>query len=620
MISAGRVQGVGALIASLGLLGLSGGCKPTEVIHPEERKEKEADARAAKAALKKVEEGKKEGKYGYVQEGGFKPGKQGGSVTYLMTGNPETINPITALEMNGVAISRVLMFESLLRFDVGTMEVVDGLASLREISEDGKHYRFQLQANLKWSDGKPLTADDVIFTLDTILNPKIASPVAEQFKANGIPIKYNKIDTDPLGIEFHLPEPMGAFRVALTILTPIPKHIWEKSVKAGTLSVDFNNGTAPEKLVVSGPFKLKEYDADQRVILKRNPHYYRTDVNGVRLPYLDRINFLIVPDMNTGLTKFIAGETDVMHEIEPSQVEMVRRETRKPDARLALHDAGPFPAPMLLVFNQKSGNNKEGKPYVEPHLRKLFEDVRFRRAFSHAIDRQGLVNTVHIGEAVPLYCYETGGKWATDCPKYEYNLEEARRLMAEIGLKDRDGDGICEDAQGNPIKIIGNTASEKKDRETALTAIKEDVRQACIDLVIKPVPRSQVGDLLGNSFDWELFLLGWTGEYPHPLANREMLSSKSPYHFWNPNQAKPATPWEAEVDRLVGTLERAITEEEQYRTYATIQEIFGKYQPMVMLYAPRFYVGADKGLQNFAIFPMAIIGALYNAEEFWWDR
>lgn len=610
------IRGVAAVLGSWVL----GGCKPREGIGPTKKNEKEQEAAAAKAALKKVEGGKGGGRLGYVQEGGFKPGKPGGRVTYLMTGNPSNLNPIIRGDSNALAISLALMYETFLRFDIETMQVVDGLAALKEISGDGKRWRFQLKPNLKWSDGKPLTIDDVIFTLDAILNPKIANPLTEELKAGGIPIRYKKVTGDPLGIEFQLPKPMGAFRVALTNLTPIPKHIWEKSVKAGTFAADLNNGTPPERQIGSGPFQIKEYEADQRVVLIRNPQYYRTDANGVQLPYLDEIYFLIVPDMNTALAKMVAGEIDVLYEIDPSQLEIVRRETQRPGARLSLYDAGTFPAPMLLTFNQNPGVNKDGKPYVPPHLRKLFEDVRFRRAISHAIDRQGLVRTVHLGEAVPLYCFETAGKWAADCPKYEYNPEEAKRLVREMGLKDGDGDGICENAEGNPVRILANTAVEKSDRVQALTFIRADLRKICVDLVVKPIPRGSIGRVLRDTFDWELMFMGWTGSYPHPLAHREMLPSAAVSHFWNPRQEKPVTPWEAEIDRLVERMEEATTEEGQYQAYAKIQGILGAYQPMVMLYAPRYYIGADKNLQNLAALPMAIIGALYNAEELWWSR
>ena len=246
---------------------------------------------------------------------------------------------------------------------------------------------------------------------------------------------------DERTVEFKFPVPYAPARSMLSF--PIaPKHALGEVYKSGQFNSTWGVNTAaktPEALVTSGPWILKSYVPAQRIVYARNPHYWRRDAKGRPLPYLDGTTTLIVPDTNTTTLKFLGGETDVLG-VQPNDYQTVKAQEQK--GNFTVRILGPTQQTSFLGFNL----NMRSQPAQEnPALFRLFNDTRFRRAVSHAIDRDKICRNVYQGLAQPGYGPETPANKAffnKDIPTFPYNPAKAKQLLTECGLR-AGSDGCC---------------------------------------------------------------------------------------------------------------------------------------------------------------------------------
>ncbi|HUZ06034.1 MAG TPA: ABC transporter substrate-binding protein, partial [Candidatus Paceibacterota bacterium] len=366
-------------------------------------------------------------------------GIPGGRFVVSAIGDPKTFNDIMANESSSIDIDR-LLFWGLLNFDVPTQEVKPGLAVSWTNSPDGKTWTFKLRKNLRWSDGAPLTADDVIFTWnDVIYNTNINTVTRDPFILDGKKFTVTKLDD--WTIQVVTPKVYAPFLEAFGAGVPImPKHILEKSVADGTFASAYGVNSKPEDVVGDGPFRLKEYKAAQYTLLERNPYFCEVDTNGQRLPYFDDIIFQVVPDVNAALLRFLSGESDEVG-VPPYEYDHFKDESA--NGKFDLLDPGIGLEMNFLWFNENTNvNPKTGAPYVDPVKLKWFRNVKFRQAVSYAIDRDAIIKSILSGRGIPSYGYETPGnkKWFNpNTPKYPYDPAKALALLKEIGIEKRNG-------------------------------------------------------------------------------------------------------------------------------------------------------------------------------------
>jgi peptide/nickel transport system substrate-binding protein len=302
-------------------------------------------------------------------------GKTGGSLTASVIGEPKTFDPITNNENSS---SQVIsqMFASLLGYDPDLQEYYPMMLKSHTVGEDQKTWTAKLRDGMQWSDGQPITADDIIFTAQVIFDKNIINPSADTLQVAGKPLEFKKVDNHTFTV---IPaEPTGFMHVMLASFTPLPRHSLEPAYKAGQFNSAMNVNIAPDKLICSGPFKLQVYQPGERVVLVRNEHYFRADKNGQRLPYLDSMVFSIAPDLDSMMAKFRSGGADTL---DSPRAELV------PDLRVAqraenfsLYDKGPGDTASFFWFNLKPGANAEGKPYVNLDLQAVFSNENLRKA------------------------------------------------------------------------------------------------------------------------------------------------------------------------------------------------------------------------------------------------
>jgi peptide/nickel transport system substrate-binding protein len=521
------------------------------------------------------------------------PGFYGGQMVLDLPTEPRTLNVIRATDEYSTGLLWYHHFRCLvdLRNGDAKPDYDPGLCKKYESSADAKEWTFYLRKGIKWSDGEPFTADDVLFTYEvTTADPnKIDTAARDIFiegeDENGNPLfpKLEKIDDHT--VRFKLNSPNSGFLTSIFNLYLIPKHKWEQSWKEGTFRERMGVNEDPANMVGLGPFRLKEYVPSQRVVLERNPYFWKVDSKNQRLPYLDRLVFVITKDFNTIQSKFESGEIDVMSRVQASDYARVQGLASD---NVTVVDLGATLDTRYFTFNRNNYSDpRTGKPYVAPWKQKLFRDQKFRQAISYAIDREGLINTVFFGRGEPLYSFvSTGDKlWYTDdIMKYPYNPGRAKELLAEIGLKDTNGDGILEDTEGHPVEFTINTNNNNPLRVQTVAFLAQKFKDVGIKANSAPLLMNDVLEMLQSTFNFDAIALAFVGGVPpDPINSKNILLSSGLNHASFPLQKTPSTEWEAEIDDLVRKIEMTIDLEERKRMYARIQRIWSEQLPEIYL-------------------------------------
>ncbi len=519
------------------------------------------------------------------------PGREGGTLYFILSGDPKTLNPALAQETTSTAAIGPL-FSGLTRLNLKTMKPEPDLAESWEVSEDGKVWTFHLRKNVRWSDGTPFTADDVIFTFNEIYyNDQIPSSTRDILTIKGKKIKVEKIDD--YTVKFILPEPFAPFLNALSAEI-LPKHKLERYVKDGTFNTAWNVNTDPKDIVGTGPWVIKEYVKGQRIVYERNPYYWEKDEEGRSLPYITRRVGIIVSDPDTAMLKFKSGEVDYIG-LRPQDIQQVARMGED----VKVYDLGSTPSTTFLVFNQ----NPRSK--VPKYKLKWFQNRKFRVAISHAIDREGICYLVYNGLAKPLYTPVTEANrpyYDEDYyPKFEYDLEKAKKLLESIGFKDRDGDGVLEDPEGHDLEFTLITNAGNKERETIGNIVKEDLKKIGVKVHFQPIDfNNLVSRLTAPPYDWEAVIIGLTGSID-PHFGRNVWHSSGLLHMWNPRQKKPQTDWEKKVDELIDKGAVELDFEKRVKIYREAFRIITEEQPMIFIATPKSMLAAYDRFGN--LFP-----------------
>ena len=550
-----------------------------------------------------------------------KPGIPGGRLVIAEPGDPKTFNPITANESSSMDIYRFL-FASLLGADSVTQEVEPGLAESWTNTPDGKTWTFKLRKNLRWSDGEPLTADDVVFTFnDVIYNPGVDNVTRDALQVDGKPFTVTKIDD--LTIRVVTPDIYAPFLEGFGAGVPIlPKHILAKTVADKTFASAYGINWKPEDIVGSGPFRLKEYKTAQSVLLERNPWFFEVDSNAQRLPYCDNIVFTVVPDRNAISLRFLSGECDVHDYIYANEYDHFKTESA--NGKFQLLEPGIGMETDFFWFNENTNvDAKTGQPCVDPKKLKWFRNVKFRQACAYAIDRDSLIRSVFSGRAIPNYGFVTPGnkKWFNpDIPQYPHDLARARELLKEIGIEDRNGDGMLEDADGNTIEFVFNTNIENNSRMKAAVLIQADLQKLGFKVVLQPVEFNTLIHKIDDTHEYECVLMGLFGGATDPCFQANVIRSDAYTHQWFPREKQPSTSWEARLDFLMNDLSKTLDFAGRKKDFDEVQRILAEQQPMIFTVTPYYYAAARSDIGNLRPTALSFYRVTWNAEELYFKK
>lgn len=554
-----------------------------------------------------------------------KPGKYGGIFVLNETTQPTTFNPQVP---NNLTTSLILqrLLGTLVDFDPRTEEYVPGLAESWEVSEDSMSYTFTLREGIRWSDGTRITADDVVFTFDCILaedtdpatgsvTPRYPSRYYEQYHINGEKLRYTKLDERR--IRFDLPTVYAPF--LFDIMQPIlPAHILGESFEDGSFLKQWSTQVAienPSGIICSGPFVIHSYRPGERLVLSPNPHYWKADRKGQRLPYLDYFIYKFVSDSNTAIAHFATGKSDASG-VGADDYEWVKQAVDTYD--FTIHDRGPSASANFFWFNQHRGSNEAGEAYVPEHKLRWFTDKGFRQAVLHGLNRQGLIDALLFGkgEALTSIIPPARGSWHNpDLPRYEYNPERARELLAESGFSWRP-DGQLVDRESVPVEFeLLLVESQFYDR-VGVTFV-ENMKDLGMNVKILRADFATLLARTDNTFDYDITFLGWGSPIAayDPNGSKALYLSSGVFHQWYPEQPEPATAWEARIDELIGLQERTLDQQERYRMMHEVQAIMAEELPLLYGFTPYGYVGIKNKWQN--VFVPSAGTTLWNPEELW---
>jgi len=271
-------------------------------------------------------------------------GRAGGRAVVSLRAEPKTLNPLTAVDAPSREVIGTMQAD-LIHINRATQMTETALAKSWKVSPDGLQYTVVLRKGLRFSDGQPLDADDVIFTMRVYLDESVHATQRDLLIVGGKPISVRKLDGGT--IVFQLAKPYGAGERLFDGLDILPRHLLEKAYQEGKLAQAGTLATPANQWAGAGPYRLQEYTPGQKLVLERNPFYWKTDTTGKNLPYLDELVFLFVPSADAQVLRFQSGETDMISRLGAENFSVLSRQQRG----FTMTDAGPGLEYNFLFFN-----------------------------------------------------------------------------------------------------------------------------------------------------------------------------------------------------------------------------------------------------------------------------
>lgn len=551
--------------------------------------------------------------------GGHETGVRGGRLVVAERSTPLTFNYPLASDVTTINTSFFLMSARLVEFDHDKQEFVPGLAESWPVSEGQRVVTVKLRDGLKFSDGAPLTADDVLFTLKVFYDKTVQSPTFyDSMLVGGEPIKASRLDARTVKLE--MPHPVAVPESYLYNVGVLPRHKLEAALEHGEYKNAWATTASPADFAVSGPFTLEAYVPGQRTTLKRNEHYWKKDTAGNQLPYLDQVVIEAVDNPNTGLLKFQQGELDILDNIRPADYATLKD---KPGP-VAVRDIGPWLQTDVLWFNLNDSMDEQGKPLGDPVKRAWFSDVRFRRAVAYAIDRPGIIQNVlrGLGTSLSGIVSPSNKRWVnSNIPPYDYNVNRAKDLLKEAGFQSRDQGGAPQltDRAGHPVEFTLIVSENVAVRKQMATIIQEDLAKLGIKVAVSPLEEKAFGEYIRKTLNYDAAIHGFSVSDTDPSSMMAIFKTGGQLRYWALNQKKPGAEWEAKIDQLMD--EQAVESDAAKRKveFDEAQRIFAEQLPVIPLVVRHFVSGAKTNLGNYrsSFLPPR---SLWNVDELFWKK
>ncbi len=546
-------------------------------------------------------------------------GKFGGELIESTIGEgPKTFNPFSSKDATSSSLAG-LMYDSLFTTSAKDGKIIPKLAKSYE-TKDGKTYIVHLRKGIQWSDGKPITADDVIFTWNDIILAGLGNTsTRDAVTIDGKLPKVYKIDD--FTVKFIIPKPFSPF-VRIMASQIAPKHVFEPITKQGAKAFDlfYSTNTNPKDFVVSGPFKLKEYKAAQRVVFEKNPNYYIINTDNKKLPYLDKLVYLIVGDLNNEILKFEGHETDVLS-LRGSTVAPYKMKEAESDYKI--YNLGADNGTMFIAINLNKQQGSNGEFYVNPEKQMWFGDKNFRTAVDYAIDRKNMVQNIANGLAKPLFTAESLNSifLNKNIKGHERNLQIAKDYLEKSGFKYEKNKKLY-DKNGERVEFDLYTNAGNTEREAIGVMVKQDLEDLGMHVNFKPIEFNTLVNKMTTTFDWDMIIMGLTGSPLEPHDGKNVWHSYGSLHLFNQRTKKPnfddRLKFEKRLDEIFDLAALQTDFANRKKLYDEYQQIIYEEKPIIYLYSPIRIVALRKKFKN--IYPSQLMGITYNIEEIYEDK
>ncbi len=540
-------------------------------------------------------------------------GKFGGTLVASTIGEgPKTFNPFNSKD-NISSLMSEIMYDGLLSTHPVTGQPIPKLA--KDFTVNGNDYIIHLRKGIKWSDGKPITADDVVFTWQNIIFDGYGNTsIRDSIVVDGKLPTVRKIDN--YTVEFKTPKPFAPFIRMLS--SPIaPKHIFMPAVQKGESYFEtfLSTNTNPKNFVTSGAFRLKEYVPAQRVVFERNPNYYIINTRDEKLPYLDKLVYLIVGDVNNEVLKFEGGELDTIG-LQGANVARFKEQEKHSD--FTIYNLGPDTGTMFLSINLNNRKNTDGKYNVDLKKQRWFQDKNFRQAIDYAIDRKNMVLNIANGLGEPLYTAESLNSifLNKNLKPYDKDINKSKELLEKSGYT-WDKKGHLIDKYGNHVEFDLYTNAGNTEREAIGVMVKQDLEDLGMKVNFKPIEFNSLVNKLVNTLDWDMVIMGLTGSPLEPNGGKNVWMSNGTLHMFNQRPANYTKDdrylWEKEIDNLFIKGALATDFESRKNFYDEYQTIAYEEKPFIYIYSPIRISAIRNKFKN--IFPTSLGGITHNIEE-----
>jgi peptide/nickel transport system substrate-binding protein len=513
--------------------------------------------------------------------------------------DPEQLNPLTS---NDASSSEVLgfVFESLLTREPRTLELKPLVATARpEISQDKLTYTFKIRKDVRFQDGRPLTGEDVLFSVKAIKCPFVNAPFLRVYFNSLIDAEL----IDPHTVRFVTKEPYFLNESVLGGILLMPRHYYDPENLLQRLTVrDLTRD--PEKLpseakkfadqfnrnfnrnpLGSGPYKFGVWKTGREIELLRDLNYWGNGKESIDQPHLDRLKFRVVNNMDAALVRLKSGSLDFMEALQPVQVvrgtnsERFNREFKKYE----------YYAPTYTYI----GWNNEHP---------IFRDKRVRQAMTYLTDRKQIVKSVlfGLGEVVDSHIYFFRPEYDKSLKSYPFDPQKALALLNEAGWRDSDGDGVLDkviDGKKVPLRFEIKVNSGNAVRKSVALVLLDELKKHGIAASVRELDWTIfLNDVKNHQFD--AVVLGWQMSTTEPDAYQVWHSSQAA------NKGSNAISYKnARVDEILEAYRREFDPQKRIQMYKEFQEIIHDEQPYTFLYVGKRVSAVHRRFQGVEVFP-----------------
>ena len=474
----------------------------------------------------------------------------GGTAIVAIGSDFDVFNELATTSAIGDQVIGHVVFQNLIVYDEN-LDYAPALADSFGVADDGLSATFRIREGVRWHDGAPVTADDVVWSFDMSMLDETAYP---ERQALAYVARAERIDERR--VRFHFTgvhaEPLADFMY----WTPMPKHLLENVPPAEMINAPFNR-----QPVGNGPFRVVSWDANEQIVMEANEDFW------AGRPYLDRVVFRVIPEPATAVTELLSGGIDLYRNVPP--IDMTRLET----SEVARPLSWPTLGFTFLMFNLR-----------DP----LFQDVRVRRALTMATDRQALVDGLVRGYGEVSTGPAASMQWERNesLEPWPHDPQAAGRLLDEAGWTDTDGDGI-RDRNGRPLRFRITTNIDNTLRQDILVALQSQFREVGIDARARAVEFNTMIDQW-MSGEFETVVAGW--DLYLRFDPTQLFETGAPYNggaYSNPR-----------VDELLRRARTTLDREEAEPLWDEFLQIVHDEQPYIFLVADHERWGASRRLEG----------------------
>jgi peptide/nickel transport system substrate-binding protein len=515
--------------------------------------------------------------------------RTGGTYRFFTISDFKTINPFTSAEtpsipglISGTAINTGGFF----RLDPVTLEYVPYLTETFTVSKDKLVWTFNIRKGVKWSDGKPLVADDFVTTWKIHTDEDVGSNAYDSFFINDKPVMISKIDDDTVRVIFPT---VNATALETASYAPWPSHVFGPvyaSKGAAGIKAMWTLSEKPENIVSLGEFKLESYRPGERAIFARNPYFgeWNKDSAGKPLPYLDTLSYAITKDLNSAFAQFLAGQLDAFNPRNADDLAQVKRAIDAGNLKATLNpNVSSVSSTIWVTFNW---NRKS-----DPEKQRLFRSSDFRRAMSHLVNRQGIIDIVYGGLGTANYSAipPVFKDWVSpNLRKFDFNPEAATKLLANLGYNNKNAEGFLVNKSGRVLEFNLATNAGNDQNEKMAQILVSEARKVGVKINFRPIDfNSLVAQLLSTGddrpFDAILLLLG-AGGIIYPLGSNVTVCGGN-LHAYN-TSGKCLEAWETQLTALFYRGQQELDATKRKQIAYQIEEIEAQHVPWIYLPIP----------------------------------